>query len=128
MDDAFVPIDKEVICEHEAGGAIHAKSFQDGNQRWIIWKTDGNSLGGKSSCGGNSKEAEYKPTPIKIQRVADDGITLQGEPKIILDHNGDQDNGVIDSPLMWKISDTQYVRDPTITFPSSCMFAPVHSH
>ncbi|RYP01890.1 hypothetical protein DL764_006037 [Monosporascus ibericus] len=89
--------------------AIDANAFDDGNQRWIMWKVDGNALGGATTCTGGKKSSDYKPTPIKIQKVARDGITLQGSPKTILNHNGASDDGLVEGPAMYKIHADQYV-------------------
>ncbi|RYP81933.1 hypothetical protein DL769_001777 [Monosporascus sp. CRB-8-3] len=105
----FKDIGRPLICDQAGGGAIDANAFDDGSQRWIMWKVDGNALGGATTCTGGEKSSDYKPTPIKIQRVARDGITLQGSPKTILNHNGAADDGLVEGPAMYKIHPDQYV-------------------
>ena len=102
-------LSQPLICDDANGGAIDANAFDDGKQRWIMWKDDGNALGGATTCTGGPKGPDYKSTAIKIQKVARDGITLQGGTKTILDNNGKGDDGVVEAPAMWKIHDDQYV-------------------
>ncbi|KAI0884137.1 glycoside hydrolase family 43 protein [Annulohypoxylon maeteangense] len=105
----FNVTDKPFICDDAGGGIIDPVQFDDGNNRWIIFKVDGNALGGKTTCTGGPKTGDYKPTPIRIQRVSRDGLTLQGNPKTILNHNGDADDGLIEGPAMWKRRPGSYV-------------------
>ena len=51
----------------------------------MLWKVDGNSAG--------------KPTPIKIQRVGADGITLFGTLKTLIT-NDPIDGGLVEAPSM----------------------------
>lgn len=39
-------------------------------------------------------------TPIILQAVSQDGVTLQGEGTILLDHNGAADQGVVEAPCL----------------------------
>ncbi|KAI1370129.1 glycoside hydrolase family 43 protein [Hypoxylon crocopeplum] len=105
----FNVTDKPFVCDDAGGGVIDPFQFDDGEYRWIIWKVDGNALGGKTTCTGSPSSGEYKPTPIRIQKVSRDGMTLQGSPKTILNHNGDADDGLIEGPAMWKRKPGSYV-------------------
>ncbi|KAI0139377.1 glycoside hydrolase family 43 protein [Hypoxylon sp. NC0597] len=105
----FKVTNKPLICDDAGGGIIDPVQFDDGKNRWIIWKVDGNALGGKTTCTGGPKTGDYKPTPIKIQKVSRDGMTLQGNPKTILNHNGEADDGVVEGPAMWKRKPGSYV-------------------
>ncbi|RYP36812.1 hypothetical protein DL767_003202 [Monosporascus sp. MG133] len=60
-------------------------------------------------CTGGKKGSDCKPTPIKIQKVARGGITLQGSPKTILNHNGASDDGLVEGLAIYKIHLGQYV-------------------
>ncbi len=51
----------------------------------MLWKVDGNSAG--------------KPTPIKIQRVRPDGVTLLGAPTTLIT-NDPVDGGLVEAPSM----------------------------
>ncbi|KAI1389247.1 glycoside hydrolase family 43 protein [Hypoxylon trugodes] len=105
----FIVTDKPLICDDAGGGVIDPVQFDDGKNRWIIWKVDGNALGGKTTCTGSSTGDTYNPTPIRVQRVSRDGLTLQGSPKTILNHNGAADDGLIEGPAMWKRKPGSYV-------------------
>ncbi|RYP69256.1 hypothetical protein DL771_006224 [Monosporascus sp. 5C6A] len=107
-DGPLKDIGRPLICDQTGEAAIDANAFGVGNQRWIMWKVDGNALGGATTCTGGKKSSDYKPTPIKIQKVARDGITLQGSPKTILNHNGTSDGGLVEGPAMYKIHPDQY--------------------
>lgn len=109
----FNVTDEPFICDDEGGGIIDPVQFNDGKNRWIIWKVDGNSLGGKTTCTDGHRSGEYKPTPIRIQRVSRDGMTLEGDPKTILNHNGEADDGLIEGPAMWKRRPGSYVSAST---------------
>ncbi|KAK7751360.1 hypothetical protein SLS62_006616 [Diatrype stigma] len=108
-DGPFTPLEQPLICDKENGGAIDAAGFDDGEYRWIMWKVDGNALGGATTCTGGEKSDEYKPTPIKIQKVSRDGLTLQGSAKVIFDNNGKGDDGVVEGPSMYKVRPGSYV-------------------
>ena len=82
----FHPHPNPLICDLAHGGAIDASGFQGpGGARYVMWKVDGNSAG--------------KPTPIKIQHVAADGFTLQGQPTTLIT-NDPIDGGLVEAPSM----------------------------
>ena len=82
----FRPRARPLICDLAHGGAIDASGFQGpGGARYVMWKVDGNSAG--------------KPTPIKIQHVAADGFTLQGQPTTLIT-NDPVDGGLVEAPSM----------------------------
>ena len=105
----FQPRDQPLICNAAGGGVIDASGYDDGKDRWIVWKVDGNSLGGATTCQGGQPSGAYKPTPIMIQRMARDATTLLGSPKTILDNWGASNNGVVEAPALYKIGDGNYV-------------------
>ncbi|KAI1472811.1 glycoside hydrolase family 43 protein [Daldinia caldariorum] len=98
-----------LLCDDAGGGIIDPVQFDDGHNRWVLWKVDGNSLGGQTTCTGRPHTPGYKPTPIRIQRVTRDGLTLQGNAKTILDNAGAADDGVVEGPAMWKRRPGSYV-------------------
>ncbi len=51
----------------------------------------------------------YYPTPIMIQQMQRDGITLVGSPSKILDNVGANNDGIVEAPSLYKISDGNYV-------------------
>ena len=101
--------DSPLICDDEGGGVIDPVHFNDGSQNWIIWKVDGNALGGATSCTGGEKSDEYKPTWIKIQRVSKDGLSLEGDATNIYNNAGKADDGVVEGPAMYKRRPGSYV-------------------
>ncbi|KAI0888738.1 glycoside hydrolase family 43 protein [Annulohypoxylon maeteangense] len=105
----FTPQSNPLICDTSGGGVIDASGYDDGTDRWILWKVDGNSLGGATTCQGGTPSGSYKSTPIKIQKMARDAITLQGSAKTILDNEGASNNGVVEAPALYKIGNGNYV-------------------
>ena len=47
-------------------------------------------------------------TPLTIHAVEADGVTLVGEPTILLEHNS-EDSGSIEAPSIYKTKDSKYV-------------------
>ncbi|KAI1453410.1 glycoside hydrolase family 43 protein [Annulohypoxylon moriforme] len=105
----FTPQSSPLICDESGGGVIDASGYDDGTDRWILWKVDGNSLGGATTCQGGTPSGSYKSTPIKIQKMARDAITLQGSASTILDNEGASNNGVVEAPSLYKIGSGNYV-------------------
>ncbi|OTA95508.1 glycoside hydrolase family 43 protein [Hypoxylon sp. CO27-5] len=105
----FTPQSQPLICDGANGGVIDPAGYDDGTNRWIMWKVDGNSLGGATTCQGGTPSGSYKPTPIKIQRMARDALTLLDSPKTILDNWGASNDGVVEAPSLYKIADGNYV-------------------
>ncbi|KAK7748469.1 hypothetical protein SLS62_008508 [Diatrype stigma] len=105
----FVALDEPLICDDAGGGVIDPAGYDDGVDRWILWKVDGNSLGGASSCTGGPRSGGYTPTPIKIQRMARDAMTLLDSPKTILDNEGASNDGVVEAPTLYKVRDDLFV-------------------
>lgn len=88
----YTPKPNALFCPLAQGGAIDPAGFQDINgQRYIVYKIDGNSIGAA--------------TPLILQPVAADGITLQGTATTLLNNNGASDENVIEAP---SIARTQY--------------------
>ncbi|KAI0873552.1 glycoside hydrolase family 43 protein [Hypoxylon argillaceum] len=105
----FIPQSAPLICNDAGGGVIDPSGYDDGVNRWILWKVDGNSLGGATTCQGGTPSGAYKSTPIMIQQVARDALTLQGSPSKILDNEGASNDGVVEAPSLYKISDGNYI-------------------
>ena len=68
-------------------GVIDAHEFEasDG-QRYLLWKVDGNAIG--------------KPTPIRIQPLEADGVSLTGSPKTILSNDRAWEGALVEGPWM----------------------------
>ncbi len=86
----------------------------EGGQRYMTYKVDGNSIGHGGVCGNSV--APIVPTPIMLQAVAADGVTLQGGPVELLDNAGVSDDGVVEAPSLVKSAYGQYV----LFFSSGC--------
>lgn len=122
--------DRDHVVNHSAGdgyGASDDRSWTNpewcqggrGGQRYVTYKVDGNSIGhgdvpGAGHCGNTV--APIVPTPLVLQAVGADGVTLQGEPVVLLDNNGPADNGVVEAPSLVKNDDGTYV----LFFSSNC--------
>ena len=61
---------------------------------WVVYKVDGNNLGGGGTCGNGNEEYS---TPIMLQQLESDGITPTGSPIEILDR-GSADGPLIEAP------------------------------
>lgn len=68
-------------------GSIDVNFFEapDG-ARYLLWKTDGNAVGA--------------PTPIHIQRLAPDGLSLTGAPTTILTNDQGWEGALVEGPWM----------------------------
>ncbi|KAI0012989.1 glycoside hydrolase family 43 protein [Xylariaceae sp. FL0662B] len=105
----FTPGSEPLICDAAGGGAIDASGYDDGVDRWILWKVDGNNLGGATTCQYGTPSGSYTSTPIRIQRMARDATTLLDGPSTILDNLGAANDGVVEAPSLYKIADGNYV-------------------
>ena len=58
-----------------------------GNTPHLIWKDDGNAVGG--------------PTPIWIQQLAEDGLSLRGNRHLLITNNASSwEGGVVEGPTL----------------------------
>lgn len=48
-------------------------------------------------------------TPIRVQRLADNGTALLDSPTTILDNEGASDEGIIEAPDLHRLGDTWYL-------------------
>lgn len=104
------------------GGAIDPSGFVDTDGKvWVVYKIDGNSLGGGGPC-GNGDAKHMHPTPIMLQQVdPKDGITHIGNPQQILDR-GSGDGPLIEAPSLIKSPGGVYV----LFFSSNCYNTPLY--
>ncbi|KAJ3568216.1 hypothetical protein NPX13_g6500 [Xylaria arbuscula] len=105
----YTPQSTPLICDDAGGGTIDASGYDDGTNRWILWKVDGSALGGLTTCVNTPTGSIYYPTPIMIQQMQRDAITLVGSPSKILDNVGANNDGIVEAPTLYKISDGNYV-------------------
>ncbi|KKY18167.1 hypothetical protein UCRPC4_g05117 [Phaeomoniella chlamydospora] len=80
----YTPQSSPLICPSASvGGAIDPSGFLDTDgTRYILYKIDGNSVPGGPNC-GNTATNSYS-TPILIQKVGSDGLTLEGTAQQIM--------------------------------------------
>lgn len=112
--------DQPLICPSSQGGAIDPSHFQDSDgQNYLVYKVDGNSMGNGGNCGNSV--APLVPTPIMLQKVADDGHTLQSSPIQILDRD-DSDGPLVEAPSIAKRADGRYY----LFYSSNCYSSPYY--
>ncbi|KAI1287852.1 glycoside hydrolase family 43 protein [Xylaria venustula] len=105
----YTPQSTPLICDDAGGGTIDASGYDDGTNRWILWKVDGSALGGLTTCVNTPTGSIYYPTPIMIQQMNRDALTLVGSASQILDNLGANNDGIVEAPSLYKISDGNYV-------------------
>jgi beta-xylosidase len=99
IEGPYRPFDAPFACPLDIGGAIDADGFFDPStqKRYVVYKVDGNSLGHGGTC--NNGVEPLVPTPIYLQEVEDDGVTIIGEPVSILDRI-DEDGPLVEGPSL----------------------------
>ncbi|KAK8006269.1 hypothetical protein PG991_012566 [Apiospora marii] len=101
----FSPQDAPLACNDAGGGLIDAAGYDDGTNRWVVWKVDGSALGGATNCIGGGTSDEYISTAIQIQRMERDAVRPAGGPKTIFDNNGAGDDGIVEAPSLARAGD-----------------------
>ncbi|KAK8094668.1 glycoside hydrolase family 43 protein [Apiospora hydei] len=101
----FSAHDSPLACNDAGGGLIDAAGYDDGTNRWVVWKVDGSALGGATNCIGGGTSDVYISTAIQIQRMQRDGVTPAGAPKTIFDNNGAGDDGIVEAPSLARAGD-----------------------
>lgn len=119
----YTPLDQPWACPdpETLGGAIDPDGFVDTStgRRWVVYKVDGNSNGNGGLC--NNDIAPIKPTPILLQEVAGDGVTLINEPIEILDRD-QQDGPLIEAPTLYRSEEGIYF----LFYSSNCFTTPLY--
>jgi beta-xylosidase len=103
------------------GGAIDPDGFLDEStgKRYVVYKTDGNSIGHGGLCG--NMVAPIVPTPLMLQEVAADGITPIGGAVQLLDRD-DLDGPLIEAPSLYRSEEGIYF----LFFSSNCFTTPLY--
>lgn len=111
----YIPQATSLFCPLSKGGAIDPAGFQDRDgKRYIVYKVDGNSLGHGGACGNSV--TPISPTPLILQPVAADGVTLTGTATTLLQNNGVADEGIIEAPSLTVTRSGTYI----LAFSSGC--------
>jgi beta-xylosidase len=113
INGPYQPSDQVFACDDQRGGSIDPSGFVDPatGARYVVYKIDGNSLGDGGPC---RNEFTKLPTPIMLQQVGDDGVSLVGGPIQILDRS-DLDGPLIEAPSLAVIGGQYY-----LFFSSNC--------
>lgn len=111
----YTPSDTALVCPLDQGGAIDPEGYKDADgTRYLIYKVDGNSL--------NRPDTALHSTPILLQQVAADGVTLIGEPTQLLDRT-DADGPLVEAPAMARYTSNDTSKPPVyVLFYSSNVF------
>jgi beta-xylosidase len=119
----YTPLDQPFACPdvNALGGAIDPDGFLDEStgRRYVTYKVDGNSLGHGGAC--MNSVAPIVPTPILLQEVDTDGITLIGEAVEILDRDN-FDGPLIEAPSLHLSDEGIYF----LFFSSNCFTTPLY--
>jgi beta-xylosidase len=101
----YKPRHKPLACNLNVGGAIDPDGFYDpvSGNHYVVYKVDGNSLGRNASC------SKYiAPTPLLLQQVEKDGVSLIGDPvELLLNFRYDGPN--IKAPALVYNDDKYYL-------------------
>lgn len=90
--------DSPLACPLENGGAIDPSGFIDSDGTpYVIYKVDGNSIGHGGVCLNTADP--IVPTPLMLQQLASDGVTLVEDPIELLDRSS-ADGPLIEAPNM----------------------------
>ncbi|MBA3779550.1 MAG: family 43 glycosylhydrolase [Chloroflexi bacterium] len=87
--------DEPFICQVDLGGSIDAYPFDDGRQRYVYWKNDGNCCG--------------KPVGLWVQPLSNDGLELSGEPVELIRRDQPWESPLIENPAMVEDDGTYYL-------------------
>lgn len=88
-DGPFTPVgDRPLVCPDTEGGAIDASSHTEGDQRYILWKNDGNCCS--------------RPTWIHLQPTSWDGTRVTGPPVRLITRDLDWEGGLVEAPTLVK--------------------------
>jgi beta-xylosidase len=94
----FVDKSREpLFCQHDLGGSIDSSPFLDADgTRYLLWKSDGNCCG--------------IPVRMFISELADDGVTLVGEPTDLgLAVDAPWERNLIEAPTLLLHEGTYYL-------------------
>lgn len=87
--------DEMLVCPEELGGAIDATVFFDNSTPYLIWKNDGNCCGIE--------------TVLFIQKLSEDGLSLEGDAVGILDTTESWEGILVEAPTLIKRADRYHL-------------------
>ncbi|RDA95461.1 hypothetical protein CP533_5405 [Ophiocordyceps camponoti-saundersi (nom. inval.)] len=117
----YKPRDEPFACDLGSGGQIDPSGFRDpsSGRRYVVYKTDGNSLGLGGQCKNGIEPT--KLTPIMLQEVGANGIDKVGEPVQILDRQ--RGEPLVEAPNLYRSPDGTYI----LFFSSGCFTDPSYN-
>lgn len=114
----YTPHPSLLACPIKKGGAIDPAAFTDHDGTpYLLWKVDGNNIGHGGECGNMVRPRQ--PTPIMLQKLQPNGLTLKGPPIKILDRT-DADGPLVEAPELVRSHEGIYF----LFFSSGCTRAP----
>jgi hypothetical protein len=114
----YKPLPSPLACPISAGGAIDAAAFTDhDNTPYLLYKVDGNNIGHGGECGNMARPRQ--PTPIMLQKLRSDGLSVEGPPLQILDRT-QSDGPLVEAPDLVRSPEGIYF----LFFSSGCTRAP----
>jgi beta-xylosidase len=120
----FTPSTQPLICPDgpSTGGAIDPDAFIDPatNNLYLTYKLDGNALGNGGAC--NNGIAPIHSTPIMLQPLSADGLSLAGNPTQILDRD-ESDGPLVEAPSLYLSPEGVYF----LFFASGCYSSPTYA-
>ncbi len=98
MSDATQP----ALCQWSDFGDIDPRTFVDGDQEYLLWKSDDNA-------GEDPPTSTFQPTKLWSQKLAPDGTTLEGSPTELLVRNKSWEVPLVEAPDMIKRGGRYYL-------------------
>jgi len=84
-----------LVFQLDRGGSIDPSPFVDGDDLYLLWKSDDNAL--------------EKPSSLWGQRVTSGGLALAGRPTWLLSHDRPWERPLIEAPAMVRSGDTYFL-------------------
>ncbi|WP_116996620.1 glycoside hydrolase family 43 protein [Desertimonas flava] len=88
--------EEPLVCQVPLGGSIDPYPYRDvDGQLYLYWKNDGNCCA--------------QPVQLWTQRLADDGLTLSGEPVALIERDQPWEIPLIENPAMVEVDGEYYL-------------------